>query len=137
MKMKATIILSALLSAGTLLAQAPNTSEPAPAQSEQSQTNYPPRNVDPAKQAANLGQKLGLSADQIAQITPIIADRQQKVQSLRAEQGLSRRELRKRAKAIMTDSTQKLEAVLTDSQKQQYEKLIAERRSQRGRYRLN
>jgi hypothetical protein len=137
MNMKATILLGALLSAGTLLAQTPDTSQASTADSAQSaqpQTAYPPRNADPVKQAAHLQKQLGLSDDQVAQITPILTDRQQKIQNLVSDTGLSRRDRRKQAKAIMKDSKQKLEAVMNDNQKQQYEQMLSDRRSQRGRH---
>ncbi len=79
---KATVALGVLLSAGSafVFAQAPDANQPA-AQGQPGQH----RTFDPAQQAAHLGKRLGLSSDQVAQIQPILADRFQKVQTLRAD----------------------------------------------------
>ncbi|MGB7266986.1 MAG: hypothetical protein WBC92_15835 [Terracidiphilus sp.] len=134
---KATIILGALLSAGIVLAQAPDSSQ-APAanapQAAPTQSGNFHRNFDPSRRAAHLGKQLGLSSDQVAQITPILADRQQQVQTLRADTSLTPKDRHAKVRAIMQDSNSKLEAVLTDSQKQQFEQMQAQRRShQRNR----
>ncbi len=132
MNTKATILLGALLSAGSLLAQAPDANQPPAATAPQTaptQPVNPQRDRDPAKQAAHLGKQLGLSSDQVAQITPILADRQQQLQNLRTDTSLMPRARRARAKAILKDSTAKVEAVLNDTQKQQYEQMLADRRS--------
>jgi len=89
--------------------------------------------MDPAKQAAHLGKRLGLSGDQVAQITPIFTDRQQQMQSLRADTSLTQQDRRTKARAIMQDSKSKIEAVMNDTQKQQFEQMLAERRSHHNR----
>ncbi|HEV2484159.1 MAG TPA: hypothetical protein VGT08_01395 [Terracidiphilus sp.] len=133
---KATIILGALLSAGTLLAQAPDPNQ-APAanapQVAQTQPGRPHRTMDPAKQAAHLSKRLGLSRDQMAQIQSILADRQQQMQSLRADTSLNQQDRRAKARAIMQDSKSKIEAVMNDTQKQQFEQMLADRRSHHNR----
>jgi protein CpxP len=129
---KATIVLGALLSAGILLAQTPNPNQ-APAanapQTAPTQSGHRHRNMDPAKQAAHLGKRLGLNSDQVAQITPIFTDRQQQMQSLRADASLNQQDRRAKARAIMQESKNKVEAVMNDTQKQQFEQMLAERRS--------
>lgn len=127
----ATIILGALISAGLAFAQAPeanqapaaNTPQTAPAQQRNAH-----RNFDPNQQAAHLGKRLGLSDDQVTQIKPILADRFQQVQTLRADASLSQRDRHAKVHALMQDSNTRIEAVLNDTQKQQFEKMQAERR---------
>jgi periplasmic protein CpxP/Spy len=123
---KGTIVLSALLFASTVFAQAPDANQPPAAQA---QTGNQHRTFDPAKQAAHLGKKLGLNSDQVAQIQPILADRFQKMQTLRTDNSLNQQDRRTKARAIMQDSNGKIEALLSDTQKQQYEQMLAQRRS--------
>jgi protein CpxP len=133
---KATIVLGALLSAGILLAQAPDSNQASAAnapQSTQTQSGRHHRNVDPAKQAAHLGKRLGLSSDQVAQLQPILVDRQQQMQGLRADTSLTQQDRHAKAKSIMQDSKSKIEAVLNDTQKQQFEQMLAERRAHHNR----
>jgi protein CpxP len=129
---KATIVLGALLSAGVLLAQAPDGNQTAASnapQVAQTQSGRHHRTMDPAKQAAHLGKKLGLSSDQVAQLQPILADRQQQMQGLRVDTSLTQQDRRTKAKAILQDSKSKIEALMNDTQKQQFEQLLAERRN--------
>jgi hypothetical protein len=133
---KATLVLGALLfSAGTLLAQAPDANQ-APAanapQAAQTQPGRQHRTFDPAEQAAHLGKKLGLSSDQVTQIQPILLNRQQQMQSLRADASLTEQDRHAKARAIMQDSNNKIEALMNDTQKQQFEQMLAERRSHRN-----
>jgi len=133
---KATIVLGALLSASMIFAQAPDTTQAPDANAPQAAPAQPGnnhRNFDPAKQAAHLGKRLGLTSDQVAQITPILTDRRQQMQSLRADTTLAPQDRRTKARAIMQDSNTKIEALLNDTQKQQYEQMLAQRRSHRNR----
>ena len=128
---KATIILGALFSASMLLAQAPTINQSPDAnapQATQAQPGNRHHDFDPAKQAARLGKRLGLSSDQVAQIQPVITDRFQKVQALRADTTLNQQDRHSKVQAIMQDSNSKIEAVLNDTQKQQFEQMQAERR---------
>ena len=133
---KATIILGALLSAGMLLAQAPDTNQTpaanAPQAAPSQQGNFH-RNFDPAQQAAHLSKRLSLSDDQVAQIKPILADRFQQMQNLRADTSLAQQDRHAKARAIMHDSNSKIEAILNDTQKQQFEQMLARRRSHQHR----
>ena len=133
-KTKVTIVLGVLLSAGILLAQAPEGNQ-APAanapQAAQAQPGRHHRTFDPARQAAHLGKRLGLNSDQVAQITPILTDRRQQMQSLRADASLTPQDRHTKARAIFEDSKSKLEALMNDTQKQQFEQMLAERRSHR------
>jgi protein CpxP len=131
---KATIILGALLSATTMFAQAPDSNQ-APAatapQAAPSQSGNQHRNFDPGQFAARLGQRLSLSGDQVAQITPILTARQQQMQTLRDDASLNEQDRHTKAHAIMQDTNTKIEAVLTDPQKQQFEQMLAQRRQHR------
>lgn len=128
--LKATLALSAFLSAGILMAQQaspnpapdPGIAQPAPA---------PPaaHTPNPNKQARHLGKMLGLSSDQVAQIRPILADRMHQMESLRSDASLTPRDRRRRTREIMQDSNSRIEAVLNDAQRQQYEQMRAERRA--------
>jgi protein CpxP len=133
---KATIVLGALLSASVMFAQAPNSSvdssqAPAanPTQAAPSQPGDQHRNFSPQRFAAHLGQRLSLSSDQVAQITPILTARQQQMQTLRADASLSEQDRHTKAHAIMQDTNSKIEALLTDPQKQQFEQILAQRRA--------
>ncbi len=129
---KATIFLTALLSTGVLLAQQPETTQ-APAtdapQAAQTQPGEHHHHMSPNKQANHLAKKLGLSADQVAQIKPILAERQSEMKTLRADTSLNPQDRRAKVMSIQQDSRSKIEAVLTDSQKQQFEQMLAERRA--------
>lgn len=130
----ATLILSALLSAGMLLAQAPGSNQTPDGNAPQAapaQPGYVHRNFDPGRQAAHLGKRLALNDDQVAQIKPILADRMQQMQNLRADTSLTQRDRHAKIRAIMQDSNSKIEAVLSDPQKQQFEQMLAERRAHR------
>ena len=134
---KATIVLGALLSASTVFAQAPDASQAPDAnapQAAQSQPGNFHRNFDPGQQAAHLGKRLSLSSDQVAQITPILTDRHQQMQTLRTDSSLNQQDRRAKARAIMQDSNSKIEALLNDTQKQQYEQMLAQRRSHRSHH---
>jgi Spy/CpxP family protein refolding chaperone len=131
---KATFILGALLSASMVFAQAPEAA-PAPdanaPQAAQTQPGNFKRNVDPSQMAAHLGKRLGLTGDQTAQIAPIIANRRQQMQTLRADASLTPKDRHAKVRAIMQDSNTKIEAVLNDTQKQQFEQMLANRRAHR------
>lgn len=129
---KATIILGALLSAGMVLAQAPDTNQAPAASAPQAAPAHPGkshRNFDPGQRAMHLGKRLGLSSNQVAQITPILQNRQQKMQNLRADNSLSEQDRHAKARGIMQDSNSKIESVMTDTQKQQFEQMLAARRA--------
>ena len=133
---KTTIILGALLSASIVFAQAPDSSQAPAANSAQAAPSRPGnqhRNFDPSQFAAHLGKRLGLSSDQVAQITPILTARQQQMQTLRADTSLSVQDRHTKAHAIMQDTNSKIEAVLTDPQKQQFEQMLAQRRARHNR----
>lgn len=131
---KATLILGALLSTGLVLAQAPSSNQTPAANAPQAapaQAGNFHRNFDPNRQAVRLGKRLSLSDDQVAQIKPILADRFQQMQNLRADTSLTDRDRHAKVRALMQDSNSKIEGVLNDTQKQQYEQMLAARRAHR------
>jgi Spy/CpxP family protein refolding chaperone len=122
------MLLGALLSTGVVLAQAPDQTQqsnaPQAAQGEQGRHHRAP---DPDRMAKHLGKKLALSNEQVAQLKPILEDRQQQIQSLRADTSLSQQDRHAKAQGIMQDSKNKIEALLSDTQKQQFEQMLQER----------
>jgi Spy/CpxP family protein refolding chaperone len=128
---KATIVLGALLSASVMFAQAPNSNQAPAANAPQAAPAQPGNfhHMDPNQFAAHLGQQLGLSSDQVAQITPFLTARQQQMQALRADTSLTEQDRHTKAHAIMQDTNGKIESVLNDTQKQQFEQILAQRRA--------
>lgn len=102
------------------------------------QTAGPPMHggrMDPDTQLKHMTKQLDLSADQQAQIKPILENRQQQMQQLWQDQSLSQPDRRQKAMAIQQDTTGKIEGVLNDTQKQKYEAMQAQmkaRAMQRG-----
>jgi len=124
------MILGAMLSTGVVLAQAPDQAQPSSAaQATQGERSH--HTADPDRMAKHLGKKLNLSSDQVAQIKPVLENRSQQMQALRADTTLSAQDRRAKAQDIMQDSKSKIEAVLNDTQKQQFEQMMQERRAHR------
>lgn len=86
---------------------------------------------DPQRQIARLSRKLQLTPDQAARIEPILQNRQQQMQQLRADTALAPHDRRTRMRTIMQDSDSELQAILTDSQKQQYQQMQQQAMQQR------
>ena len=78
---------------------------------------------DPQRQITRLSRKLQLTPAQAAKIEPILQNRQQQMQQLRAGNTLAPRDRRAKMRSIRQDSNTQLQAVLTDSQKQQYQQM--------------
>ena len=126
------MLLGAVLSTGVVLAQAPDQAKPSSAaQATQNDAARRHHAADPDRMAKHLGKKLGLSSDQEAQIKPVLEERVQKMQALRADTSLSPQDRHTKARAIMQESNKKIEAVLNDTQKQQFEQMRQERRAHR------
>jgi protein CpxP len=79
--------------------------------------------MNPDRQLEHMTKVLNLSADQQAQIKPILQDRQQKMQALWQDQSVARQDRRAKAQAIQKDTRSRIEAVLNDQQKQQFESM--------------
>jgi hypothetical protein len=88
-----------------------------------SQASQPHKVTNPHHQAKRMAKKLGLTPDQQSKIEPILADRDQQVQSLRADTTLAPRDRRAKLRDIRQDSDTRIEAFLSDTQKQQYEQM--------------
>jgi hypothetical protein len=67
-----------------------------------------------------LDSKLSLSDDQKTKITPIVADRQQKIKALKADTSLRPMQRMRKAKEILSDSDKKINTVLTPDQQKKY-----------------
>jgi Spy/CpxP family protein refolding chaperone len=132
--LKATLVLTALLSTGMLMAQEPATPSNQDTQVSTQSAPQPDANgkhhgMNPNKQAKHLARELNLTKDQVAQIKPILADRDQQIQSLRSDSNLAPQDRHAKMRAIQQDSKGKIEAVLNDTQKQQFEQMLANRRA--------
>ena len=131
---RATFVFVALLSAGVVSASA----QAAPADQTPNQTQSMRgqgrgrRGMDPDSQVAALTRKLSLTPEQASQIKPILQDRAQQIQAIRADTTLAPADRRTKARGIMDDSNSKIEAVLNDQQKQQYQQMLAARHPTRG-----
>lgn len=134
------IAFGLILSAGLAVAQTPSQNQTDPAQQGAQASPLTTENApamqqgrhapNPNRAAHHLGKQLGLSKDQVAQIEPILADRQQQVASARSDASLSPQDRRAKLHSIQQDSRNKIEALLTDSQKQQFEQMLQNRRAQ-------
>jgi len=123
------MLLGAVLATGAALAQAPDQSQPSSAaQATQTTKVREHKAPNPDRMAKHLGKRLSLSSDQVAQIKPVLEDRTQQMQALRADTSLSQQDRRNKAHQIMQDSNSKIEAVLNDTQKQQFEQMLQDRR---------
>ena len=129
------IVMSSGLVGGALLAQDQNQppagATPPAAGSQTSPEAQPHRAPNPHRQAKMMAKKLGLSADQQTQLEPILADREQQMQGVRADTTLAPNDRREKARGIMQDSDSKIDAILTDPQKQQYEQMKQSHRAAR------
>ncbi len=115
------LTLSLALGAGVLTAQAQTaTQQPDQTQQAAPQGNwYGQRHApNPQRETKMLTKRLGLSADQAAQVEPILADRAQRMAALSSAQS-DPASTRAQRRAIMEDTKQKLDAVLTPAQQQE------------------
>jgi Spy/CpxP family protein refolding chaperone len=86
---------------------------------------------NPAGEARRLTRELGLTAEQEAKIRPILVDRQEKLQNVRAEAYTSPQDQMAKIHVIQEEAKKQIEAVLTDAQKQRYEQMLQQRQEQR------
>ena len=84
----------------------------------------------PEEVVAMLDSKLSLTDEQKAQITPIIADRQQQLKAAASDGSTRRFKKARKMKSIYEDSDRRIKAVLTDDQKKKYEEIEQQMREQ-------
>ena len=121
-------LLAVGLSGNALLAQ--DQSAP-PATSVQAPAQRPAHVPNPRHQAKKMAKALGLSPDQVSKIEPILADRDQQVQTLRADTTLAPSDRKAKMHGIRQESDSRIEAILNDTQKQQYEQIKQSRKANR------
>jgi Spy/CpxP family protein refolding chaperone len=115
--------------AGVLLAQ-----DSAPAQEPEhgQQGGFHGARMNPDQQAAMLQKRLGLTDDQVSQIKPILADRQQQMQAIREDSSAAPADRMAKARSVMQDSNAKIKAILTEDQRVKYDQM---EQQMRGRMR--
>ena len=121
-------LLAVGLSGSALLAQ--DQSAP-PAASTQAPAQRPAHVPNPRHQAKKMAKALALTPDQVSKIEPILADRDQQVQSLRSDTTLAPSDRKAKMHGIRQDSDSRIEAILNDTQKQQYEQIKQSRKANR------
>jgi protein CpxP len=112
------------LSGNALLAQ--DQSAPPPASAQQ-----PAHVPNPRHQAKKMAKELSLTPDQVSKIEPILADRDQQMQSVRSDTTLAPNDRKAKVHGIRQDSDSRIEALLNDTQKQQYEPIKQSRKANR------
>ena len=81
---------------------------------------------NPDKQLAHMTAKLNLTADQQAQIKPILQDRSTQMMALHSDTTVAGPDKMAKMKSINQDTHAKIEAVLTDEQKKQWAEMQAQ-----------
>ena len=121
--------------AGVSCAQAQDSQATAPANSAQPAQGR--RAPDPQQQLQHMTKQLQLSADQQAKIGPILQQRDQQIQAVRADSNLSQADRRAKLMSLAQDSSRQIDAVLTPAQRDQMKAMrekamehMQERRSQ-------
>ncbi|MHB8654603.1 MAG: hypothetical protein ACYDA9_12060 [Terriglobia bacterium] len=79
--------------------------------------------MSPDRQLGRLSETLNLTDDQKGQIRPILEERSQKMQSLRADSSLAADDKRAKMRGIFEDSNSRIRAVLNDVQKQKFDEM--------------
>lgn len=127
-----TLALAGLLFAGVASTVRAQDAAPVPMAGPRGQ-----QRMDPDRQLQRLTRALSLSADQQAQIKPLLVDRQQKIQALMSDQSLAPQDRRARARSIANSARTGILAVLNDDQKQKFEALQERMRSRGERWNQN
>lgn len=92
-------------------------------------TTQPQHAPNPQRQAKRMAKKLALTPDQESKLEPILAERQQQIESTRSDTTLAPKDKRVRLRSIRQESEAKIELILTDAQKQQYEQMKQSRKA--------
>ena len=100
------------------------------AQPPQDSTAGPQAPPSPEQVVGMLTAKLSLSEDQKNAITPIIAERQQKLMAVKNDTAAPRRQRGQQMRQIMSDSDAKINAILTPDQQAKYAQIEQQMRDQ-------
>jgi hypothetical protein len=120
------IALSGLLATGLTLstaaafAQQDNSAPPAQQGGNSGGGRFGRQQMDPDQQVARMTKRYNLSADQQAQIKPILVNQQQQMQALHGDSSLSQDDRMAKMKGIREESSTKIQAILNDTQKKQF-----------------
>ena len=88
--------------------------------------------MSPEERLNHLTKALDLSADQQAQIKPILENAQQQAMQIHQDQSLAQQDRHAKMEALRQDTHSKIEAVLTDAQKQRFEEMQSKRQQHMG-----
>ncbi|WP_267225680.1 hypothetical protein [Dyella silvae] len=115
--------------AGSALAQSQTT----PA-TNAGDASTPPQHMhapNPQQQLQHMAKQLQLTADQQAKIGPILQQRAQQMEALRADNSLAPADRKAKAMSLMQNTAQQVDAVLTPAQRDQW-KAMRERAMERA-----
>jgi len=91
------------------------------------------RQFDPQKQVERLTKRLQLTNEQQSQLLPILAQRTEQAKALRNDTSLSATDRQAKMRELRQESEVQIRNVLTDSQKQQYDAMLQQASSHKGR----
>ena len=114
------LALATLFGLGVAIAapQAPDQSAPPQGSAESGHHQF-----DPNRQLQMMTKRLKLTSDQQNQILPILTNRGQQMESLRADNSLAPKDRHAKMRSIREDADSQIRAVLNDSQKQTYDQM--------------
>lgn len=108
-----------IIGGGAAIAQDNAAAAPQPGQ------GYGHRGMNPEAQLQHLTKQLELTADQQAQIKPVLENRDAQMKQLWQDQALSQQDRHAKMQALRQDTNGKIEAVLNNTQKQKFEAMQA------------
>ena len=120
-----TFALSGLLALGIASTAAFSQDNAAQPQAQQGPGGRGAHRMDPDAQLKHMTEALDLTADQQAQIKPLLVARNQQAQQLFADQSLAQADRHTKMKAIQDETKGKILSVLNDTQKQKFEAMHA------------